>query len=294
MKGIVLAGGSGTRLYPITEGISKQLVAVYDKPMIYYPLSVLMLAGIKDILIITRKEDQESFKKLLKDGSDFWIKLDYVIQPSPDGLAQAFILGADFIKKDNCAMVLGDNIFYGNGLVKHLREARINAKEGNATIFGYRVKDPQRFGVMEFDDNNYIIGIEEKPKEPKSDYAVTGLYFYDNSVIEKAKEIKPSKRNELEITDLNNLYLKEKRLKARLLGGGYTWFDTGTFNSLLDASNMMKSIQDNSGRIVGCLEQIGYDQNWLKQEYLLKRAELMNKNSYGEYLEKVAVKVRKR
>lgn len=293
MKGIVLAGGSGTRLYPITEGTSKQLVAVYDKPMIYYPISVLMLAGIRDILIITTKEDQPAFKRLLKDGSNFGINLEYVIQPSPDGLAQAFILGSYFIGDDTCAMVLGDNIFYGNGLIEHLKEARTNAEEGYATIFGYQVKDPERFGVMEFDKNNHVIGVEEKPKEPKSDFAITGLYFYDNSVVAKAKDLKPSARNELEITDLNRVFLEERKLKACLLGGGYTWFDTGTFDSLLDASNMIKSIQENNGRIIACLEQIGYDHDWLSKEELIQRAELMKKNTYGEYLNKVSQRVRK-
>ena len=293
MKGIVLAGGSGTRLYPITEGTSKQLVAVYDKPMIYYPISVLMLAGIRDILIITTKEDQPAFKRLLKDGSNFGINLEYVIQPSPDGLAQAFILGSDFIGDDTCAMVLGDNIFYGNGMIEHLKEARTNAEEGYATIFGYQVKDPERFGVMEFDKNNHVIGVEEKPKEPKSDFAITGLYFYDNTVVEKARNLKPSARGELEITDLNRVFLEERRLKACLLGGGYTWFDTGTFDSLLDASNMIKSIQDNNGRIIACLEQIGYDHDWLSKEELIQRAELMKKNTYGEYLNKVSQRVRK-
>lgn len=293
MKGIVLAGGSGTRLYPTTEGTSKQLVAVYDKPMIYYPISVLMLAGIRDILIITTKEDQPAFKRLLKDGSNFGINLEYVIQPSPDGLAQAFILGSDFIGEDTCAMVLGDNIFYGNGMIEHLKEARTNAEEGYATIFGYQVKDPERFGVMEFDKNNHVIGVEEKPKEPKSDFAITGLYFYDNTVVEKARNLKPSARGELEITDLNRVFLEERRLKACLLGGGYTWFDTGTFDSLLDASNMIKSIQENNGRIIACLEQIGYDHDWLSKEELIQRAELMKKNTYGEYLNKVAQRVRK-
>lgn len=293
MKGIVLAGGSGTRLYPITEGTSKQLVAVYDKPMIYYPISVLMLAGIRDILIITTKEDQPAFKRLLKDGSNFGINLEYVIQPSPDGLAQAFILGSDFIGDDTCAMVLGDNIFYGNGMIEDLKEARTNAEEGYATIFGYQVKDPERFGVMEFDKNNHVIGVEEKPKEPKSDFAITGLYFYDNTVVEKARNLKPSARGELEITDLNRVFLEERRLKACLLGGGYTWFDTGTFDSLLDASNMIKSIQENNGRIIACLEQIGYDHDWLSKEELIQRAELMKKNTYGEYLNKVAQRVRK-
>lgn len=293
MKGIILAGGSGTRLYPITEGTSKQLVSVYDKPMIFYPLSVLMLAGIKDILIITTSEDQAAFKRLLKDGSTFGINLEYVVQPSPDGLAQAFILGEQFIGQDNCAMILGDNIFYGNGLVHELKAARENAEHGKATVFGYQVKDPERFGVMELDENNNVLSVEEKPKEPKSDFAITGLYFYDNSVIEKAKNLKPSARGELEITDLNRIFLEEGKLKACLLGGGYTWFDTGTFDSLLDASNMIRSIQNNKGRVISCLEQIAYEQNWLSKEQLLKRAELLKKNSYGQYLNEVAQRVRK-
>lgn len=290
MKGIILAGGSGTRLYPITEGISKQLVPVYDKPMIHYPLSVLMLAGIKDILIITTKEDQAGFKKLLGNGSHFGINLDYVVQPSPDGLAQAFILGEDFIGKDNCAMILGDNIFYGNGLVEELKTARENANNGIATIFGYQVKDPERFGVMELDDNKNVLSVEEKPKQPKSDFAITGLYFYDNTVVEKAKNLEPSSRGELEITDLNRVFLEEGKLKACLLGGGYTWFDTGTFDSLLEASNMIKAIQNNKGKVISCPEQIGFRNNWLSLEELKIRAELLKKNSYGEYLNKVVEK----
>lgn len=290
MKGIILAGGSGTRLYPITEGISKQLVPVYDKPMIHYPLSVLMLAGIRDILIITTKEDQAGFKKLLGNGSHFGIDLNYVVQPSPDGLAQAFILGEDFIGKDNCAMILGDNIFYGNGLVEELKTARENANNGIATIFGYQVKDPERFGVMELDDNKNVLSVEEKPKQPKSDFAITGLYFYDNTVVEKAKNLAPSARGELEITDLNRIFLEEGNLKACLLGEGYTWFDTGTFDSLLEASNMIKAIQNNKGKVISCPEQIGFRNNWLSLEELKIRAELLSKNSYGEYLNKVVEK----
>lgn len=290
MKGIVLAGGSGTRLYPITEGISKQLVPVYDKPMIYYPISVLMLAGIKDILIITTPEDQPMFKRLLKDGSHFGVNLEYVVQPSPDGLAQAFILGEKFIGDDTCAMVLGDNIFYGNGFIEELKKARENADNGYATIFGYQVDDPERFGVMEFDKDRNVIGVEEKPDVPKSEFAITGLYFYDNSVVEKAKRLKPSKRGELEITDLNRLFLEEKKLRACLLGGGFTWFDTGTFDSLLDASSMVKSIQKNKGRVIACLEQIAYDKGWLSKEKLIERGNLLKKNSYGEYLLETAEK----
>jgi glucose-1-phosphate thymidylyltransferase len=290
MKGIVLAGGSGTRLCPITEGVSKQLLPIYDKPMVYYPISVLMLAGIKDILIITTPHEQPNFMRALGDGSKFGINLSYVIQPTPDGLAQAFILGEEFIGKDTCALVLGDNIFYGNGLVEELREARENAEKGKATIFGYQVKDPERFGVMELDENKNVLSVEEKPKEPKSDFAITGLYFYDNTVVEKAKKVMPSARGELEITDLNRFYLEEGKLKACLLGGGYTWFDTGTFDSLLEAANMIKAIQNNKGRVISCLEQIAYNNGWLTLVELNKRAELLKKNSYGEYLKSVSEK----
>ena len=288
MKGIVLAGGSGTRLYPITEGISKQLMPIYDKPMIFYPLSVLMLAGIKDILIITTPEDQINFKRLLSDGSKYGINISYAIQPSPDGLAQAFIIGEEFIGDDECAMVLGDNIYYGNDFIKTLARARVNAENGLATNFGFAVKDPERFGIMELDKNRNIISVEEKPEYPKSNYAITGLYFYPKGVAEKAKQIKPSKRNELEITSLNDMYLQEKLLKAELLGGGFTWFDTGTFESQLEASMMIKTIQNNTGKIISCLEQIGYNNGWLSKECLIKRGEIMAKNSYGDYLLKVA------
>ena len=256
MKGIILAGGSGTRLYPITEGISKQLVPIYDKPMIYYPLSTLMLAGIKDILVITTEEDQKGFKRLLKDGKQFGINIEYTIQPSPDGLAQAFLLGEKFIGNDECAMILGDNIFYGNGFNEILAQATQNAKQGKATIFGNQVKDPERFGIMELDDNHNVISVEEKPEHPKSNYAITGLYFYPKGVSEKAKLIKPSKRGELEITSLNDLYLQEKKLKAEILGEGFTWFDTGTFDSQLDASNMIRTIQNNKDKVICCPEQI--------------------------------------
>lgn len=294
MKGIVLAGGSGTRLYPITEGVSKQLLHVYDKPMIYYPISVLMLAGIKDILIITTPEDQASFKRALGDGSKFGVNLEYVIQASPDGLAQAFLLGEEFIENEPCAMVLGDNIFYGNCLVEELQNARTNADEGFATIFGYQVKDPKRFGVMELDDNKNVISVEEKPQNPKSDFAITGLYFYPKGVSEMAKTVKPSPRpggrSELEITTLNDLYLQKRMLKACLLGGGYTWFDTGTYESMLEASNMIKAIQSNKGNVISCLEQIGYKNGWLLLETLKERAELMSKNTYGEYLNSVVEK----
>lgn len=292
MKGIVLAGGSGTRLYPITMATSKQLLPLYDKPMIYYPLSVLMLAGIRDILIITTPEDQANFKRLLGDGSRFGINLSYVVQPSPDGLAQAFILGEEFIGNDPVAMVLGDNIFHGNEFVKELKGAVENAKNGYATIFGYQVKDPQRFGIMEFDENMNVIGLEEKPQYPKSDYCVTGLYFYDNSVVEKAKKLKPSARGELEITDLNKLYLEEGKLKARLLGGGYTWFDTGTFDSLLDAAHTIKTMQNIRGSVISCLEQIAFKNGWLTEEQVIEAARLMQKNTYGQYLLKTIQKAK--
>ena len=284
MKGIILAGGSGTRLYPITEGISKQLIPIYDKPMIYYPLSILMLAGIKDILLITTKEDQQGFKRLLGDGKKIGINIEYIIQPSPDGLAQAFTLGADFIGNDTCAMILGDNIFYGNDLVKKLHNARVNAEQGYATIFGYKVKDPERFGIMEIDNSENVLSVEEKPQNPKSDFAITGLYFYDNSVVQKAFNVKKSARGEYEITDLNQMYLEEQRLKAELLGGGYMWFDTGLTDSLLDASNTIKTIQNLQGSIISCPEQISYKNGWLSDEELLNRAELMKKNEYGRYL----------
>ena len=287
MKGIILAGGSGTRLYPITEGISKQLVPIYDKPMIYYPLSTLMLAGIKDILVITTEEDQKGFKRLLKDGKQFGINIEYTIQPSPDGLAQAFLLGEKFIGNDECAMILGDNIFYGNGFNEILAQATQNAKQGRATIFGNQVKDPERFGIMELDENHNVISVEEKPEQPKSNYAITGLYFYPKGVSEKAKLIKPSKRGELEITSLNDLYLQEKKLKAEILGEGFTWFDTGTFNSQLDASNMIRTIQNNKDKIICCPEQIAYYRGWITKEKLQERAELLKKNAYGEYLQKI-------
>ena len=287
MKGIILAGGSGTRLYPITEGTSKQLVPVYDKPMIYYPLSVLMEAGIKDILVITTPEDQKNFKRLLGDGEKFGIDISYEVQPEPKGLAQAFTIGEKFIGDDECAMVLGDNIFYGNGLEATLKEATKNAKEGYATIFGYQVKDPQRFGIMEIDENNKVLSVEEKPLNPKSDYAITGLYFYPKGVSEMAKEVTPSKRGELEITTLNDMYLKKNILKAELLGDGYTWFDTGTFDSLLEASNMIKAIQSNKDKVICCPEEIAYRKGWFEDSELEKSANLMSKNSYGQYLSKV-------
>ena len=292
MKGIILAGGSGTRLYPITEGISKQLIPIYDKPMIYYPLSVLMLAGIKDILLITTKEDQPGFKRLFGDGSKFGINLSYIVQPSPDGLAQAFTLGADFIGNDACAMVLGDNIFFGNEFTKLLHNAVNNVDNGYATIFGYEVKDPQRFGIMELDNNKNVISVEEKPENPKSDFAITGLYFYDNTVVDRAKDVKKSARGEYEITTLNDMYLKDGKLKAELLGGGYAWFDTGLTDSLLDASSTIKTLQNIRGSIISCPEQIAYKQGWMTDEQLEERAELMKKNEYGRYLRKTLEKNR--
>lgn len=292
MKGIILAGGSGTRLYPITKAISKQLMPIYDKPMIYYPLSVLMLADIKDILIITTKEDQPGFKRLLGDGSDFGLNLEYVVQPSPDGLAQAFILGEKFIGNDECAMILGDNIYFGNGFVEVLKNARKQAENGKASIFGYRVVDPQRFGIMELDENNNVIGVEEKPQNPKSDFAITGLYFYPKGVAEKAKIVKPSERGELEITTLNDMYLKEGVLRAELLGGGYTWFDTGTYNSMMEAANMIQLVQNNSGKIISCPEVIAYNNEWIDDEQMLQAAELMKKNGYGKYLLDIVQKKR--
>lgn len=291
MKGIILAGGSGTRLYPITKAISKQLAPIYDKEMIYYPLSTLMLAGIRDILIITTKEDQPSFMKLLGDGKEFGINLSYVIQPSPDGLAQAFILGEEFIGDEACAMALGDNIYFGNGFVEMLNNAKNEAEVNNkATIFGYKVIDPERFGIMEIDDDRNVLSVEEKPLKPKSDFAITGLYFYPKGVSEKAKLVKPSARNELEITSLNDMYLKEGRLRAELLGGGFTWFDTGTVDSLIDASNFIRQVQNNSGRIVCCPEEIAFNNGYITSEQLLEQAETMSKNNYGKYLKKLALK----
>ena len=284
VKGIILAGGSGTRLYPITEASSKQLLPVYDKPMIYYPLSVLMQAGIKDILIITTKEDQDNFKRLLGDGSTFGINLSYIIQPSPDGLAQAFILGEEFIGNNPCAMILGDNIYYGNNFDKELGKAIDNAINGYATIFGYKVRDPERFGIMEIDDYGNVLSVEEKPLNPKSDYAITGLYFYPQGVSKLAKMVKPSKRGELEITSLNDLYLQNNKLKSSLLGDGYTWFDTGTFESLLEASNMIRTIENNKDVVICCPEAIAFKNKWINKEQLEKRGTLLSKNSYGKYL----------
>ena len=293
MKGIILAGGSGTRLYPITEGISKQLIPIYDKPMIYYPLSILMLVEIKDILLITTEEDRKGFQRLLGTGKKFGLNIEYVIQPSPDGLAQAFTLGKDFIGDDCCAMILGDNIFYGNDFVKKLKEARSNAENGYATIFGYQVRDPERFGIMEVNENHQVLSVEEKPEHPKSDFAITGLYFYDNSVVEKAFKVEKSDRGEYEITDINRMYLQENRLKAELLGGGYAWFDTGLTDSLLDASNTIKTLQNLRASIISCPEQIAYKNHWITDQELLERIEILKKNDYGKYLIKVYEKSKK-
>lgn len=289
MKGIILAGGSGTRLYPITKGVSKQLVPIYDKPMIYYPLSVLMLAGIKEVLIITTPQDQQSFINLLGDGSDLGMRFEYVVQPSPDGLAQAFLLGEEFLAGDDACLVLGDNIFYGHGLTNLLAQSVKNIKDENkATVFGYYVKDPERYGVAEFNDNGDVISIEEKPKEPKSNYAVVGLYFYPNDVVKKAKNVKPSHRGELEITTLNEIYLKENRLKVELMGRGYAWLDTGTHESLLEASSFIQTIENRQSLKVACLEEIAYEMGYITKEKLLELAEPLKKNQYGQYLIKRA------
>ena len=285
MKGIILAGGSGTRLYPLTQVTSKQLLPIYDKPMIYYPLSILMNAGIRDILIISTPNDTPRFEELLGDGHQFGIHLQYKVQPSPDGLAQAFLLGEEFIDGDSCAMILGDNIFHGHGLTKRLKQAA--SKEVGATIFGYYVDDPERFGVVEFDDNGKAISIEEKPVHPKSNYAVTGLYFYDSRVVEYAKTIQPSHRGELEITDLNKIYLESGKLDVALLGQGFTWLDTGTHESLVEATEFVKTIETHSHRKIACLEEIAYLNGWISKEEVQKAIQLYSKNQYGKYLKDV-------
>lgn len=290
MKGIILAGGSGTRLYPLTLVTSKQLLPIYDKPMIYYPLSVLMLAGIKEILIISTPSDLPRFEELLGDGKRFGISLSYKVQPSPDGLAQAFLLGEEFIGEDSCCMILGDNIFYGDGLTKHLKNSVLRAQEENtATIYGYYVRDPERFGVVEFDKDNNAISIEEKPKEPKSNYAVTGLYFYPKGVSKMAKQVKPSLRGELEITTLNNMYLKQGKVHVTLLGRGYSWLDTGTMESLNDASNFVKMVEEHQSLKICCPEEIAFKNGWIQKEELLKIGDSMKKNEYGKHLINVAL-----
>lgn len=283
MKGIVLAGGSGTRLYPITKEISKQMLPIYDKPMIYYPLSILMLAGIRDILIISTPQDTPKFERMLGDGSNYGIKLSYKVQEEPKGLAQAFTIGEEFIGKENVAMILGDNIFYGNGLQEKLHSAIKNTEKGLASVFGYNVPDPERFGVVEFDNAGRVVSIEEKPEHPKSNYAATGLYFYDNRVIDYAKNLKPSARGELEITDINKIYLANKELSVEVLGRGYSWLDTGTFDSLNEASDFVRSVQKN-GQMIACLEEIAYLNGWVEAETIRKIGEGMSKNSYGKYL----------
>nr|MBQ6242762.1 glucose-1-phosphate thymidylyltransferase RfbA [Lachnospiraceae bacterium] len=288
MKGIVLAGGAGTRLYPLTMVTSKQLLPVYDKPMIYYPLSTLMLAGIRDILIISTPTDLPNFERLLGDGSEFGLRLSYKEQPSPDGLAQAFLIGEEFIGDDCCAMVLGDNIFYGAGLGDRLRKAKADAEAGRASIFGYYVSDPERFGIVEFDDEGRVISVEEKPEHPKSNYCITGLYFYDNRVVEMAKKVRPSKRGELEITDLNRFYLEDGSLNVQLLGRGYAWLDTGTMDSLAEATNFVRTIETRQSAQIAALEEIAWLQGWIDKESLLAAAERYGKSPYGQHLKQAA------
>lgn len=288
MKGIILAGGSGTRLYPLTKVTSKQLLPIYDKPMIYYPLSTLMLAGIRDILVISTPDDTPRFEALLGDGSQFGIKLSYAVQPKPEGLAQAFLIGEEFIGDEPCAMVLGDNIFYGGWFRKNLAEAVKNAENGLATIFGYYVNDPERFGIVEFDKNLKVLSVEEKPKNPKTNYCITGLYFYDKRVVEMAKKVKPSARGELEITDLNRMYLDEEKLAVQILGRGFAWMDTGTMDSLMDASSFIQTVQNRQGIVISAPEEIAYHSKWIDKEQLLKSAELYGKSPYGEHLKRVA------
>ena len=288
MKGIILAGGAGTRLYPLTMVTSKQLLPVYDKPMIYYPLSTLMLAGIRDILIISTPTDLPNFERLLGDGSQYGISLSYKVQPSPDGLAQAFLLGEEFIGGDCCAMVLGDNIFYGNHFSRLLRAAAADAENGKATIFGYYVNDPERFGIVEFDESGKVISVEEKPKNPKSNYCITGLYFYDRRVVELAKRVKPSARGELEITDLNRLYLEDGTLNVQLLGRGYAWLDTGTMDSLVEASDFIQMVEKRQGIQISAIEEIAYRNGWIDRETLIASAERYGKSPYGEHLKRVA------
>ncbi len=287
MRGIILAGGSGTRIYPITEGISKQLMPIYDKPMIFYPLTTLMLADICDILIITTPNDQASFQHLLGDGSKFGLNLEYTVQSEPRGLADAFIVGEEFIGDSPCAMILGDNIFYGNGFTRLLQQAKQDAEAGFATNFGFRVHDPERFGIMELDADGHILSVEEKPASPKSDFAVTGLYFYPAGVSKYAKQVIPSARGEVEISTLNDMYLQEGRLNGQLLGNGFCWFDTGTFDSQMDAAVMIRALETNQSRIIACPEQIAFDKGWITAEQLMERAELLKKNSYGAFLHKV-------
>ena len=288
MKGIILAGGSGTRLYPLTMVTSKQLLPIYDKPMIYYPLSTLMLAGIRDILIISTPTDLPNFERLLGDGSRYGVNLSYKVQPSPDGLAQAFTLGEEFIGNEPCAMVLGDNIVYGAGLGDHLKKAVEAAQNGQATVFGYYVNDPERFGIVEFDDNWHVISVEEKPKQPKSNYAITGLYFYDKRVVELAKQVKPSARGELEITDLNRMYLEDGTLNVQLLGRGYAWLDTGTMDTLVEAAEFVQVIEQRQGIMISAPEEIAYRHGWITREELLKSADTYGKSPYGEHLHRVA------